>query len=151
MNVRSLLNKISELRLLAANTRAAVISLSETWLDDSVLDNEIFISDYCLLHCDRNRNGGGVCMYIRNDIPFSHRHDLGSDDLELLCCDLLLPKSKPIVVGVCYRPPKQNDFIEKLEEEMLKIRTDSEIYLFGDFNIFFFRSAQIYAKNILDF
>ena len=70
MNVRSLLNKISELRLLAANTKAAVISLSETWLDDSVLDNEIFISDYCLLRRDRNRNGGGVCMYIRNDIPF---------------------------------------------------------------------------------
>ena len=42
------------------------------------------------------------------------RHDLGSVDLELLCCDLRLPKFKPIVVDVCY---KQNDFIEKLEEE----------------------------------
>ena len=45
LNARSLLNKISELRLIASKTRAAVISLSETWLDDSVLDNEISISD----------------------------------------------------------------------------------------------------------
>ena len=36
MNVRSLVHKISELRLLATITRAAVISLSETWLDHSV-------------------------------------------------------------------------------------------------------------------
>ena len=84
---------------------AAVISLSETWLDDSVLDNKIFNSDYCLLRRDPKRNRGGECKYIRNDIPFLHRLDLGSDDLEILCCDLLLPKSKPIVVGVCYRPP----------------------------------------------
>ena len=69
----------------------------------------------------------GVCIYITNAIPFSHIHNLVSDDLELLCCDLLLPKSKPSAVGICYRPPKQNDFIEKLEEEMFKIRTNSDI------------------------
>ena len=46
LNARSLVNKISEIRLLAFKTRAPVISLSETWLDDSVLDNEISISDW---------------------------------------------------------------------------------------------------------
>ena len=68
-------------------------------------------------------------MYICNDIPFLQRLDLGSYDLELLCCDILLPKTRPIAVGARYRPPKQNDFIDKLEEELFKIRTDSEIYL----------------------
>ena len=143
LNVRSLVNKISEIRLLASKTRAAVISLSETWLDDSVLDNEISIGDYCLVRRDRNRNGGGVCMFIRSDIPFSHRHDLSSDDLEILCCDILLPKTRPILVGACYRPPKQNDFIDKLEELLFKVRTDSEIYLLGDFNICFFFSKML--------
>ena len=101
MNARSILNKISELRYIAIRTRAAVITLSETWLDDSVTDNEISIND-CMVRLDRNRNGGGACMYIRKDISFSHRK-LG---LEILWCDILLPKSKPIVVGACYRPPK---------------------------------------------
>ena len=36
MNDSSLVNKILEPRLLAAKTRAAVISLSETWLDDCI-------------------------------------------------------------------------------------------------------------------
>ena len=150
MNVRSLVHKISELRFIATKTRAVVISLSETWLDESVLDSEMSISDYCLVRCDRNRNGGGVCLYIRNDIPFSQRLDLGSDDLELLCCDILLPKTRPIVVGACYRPPKQNDFFEKLEEELFKIRTDSEIYLLGDFNICFFQKCSNLCKKYLD-
>ena len=92
-------------------------------------------------------------MFIRSDIPFSHRHDLSSDDLEILCCDILLPKTRPILVGACYRPRKQNDYIDKLEELLFKVRTDSEIYFLGDFNIccFFFKNAQIYSKSILKF
>ena len=82
INVRSLVHKISELRLIATKTRAAVISISETWLDDSVSDSEISISNYCLVRRDRNMNGGGVCVFVRNDIPFSRRTDLDSDDLE---------------------------------------------------------------------
>ena len=49
---------------IATKTRAAVISLSITRLDDSVLDSEISISDNCLVRRDRNRNGGGACLYI---------------------------------------------------------------------------------------
>ena len=100
MSLRSLVHQISELRLLASKTRAAVISLSETWLDYSVLDSELSICDYCLVRRYRNRNGGAVCMFIRNDIPFLQRHDLVSDDLELLCCGILLPKTRPFVVAI---------------------------------------------------
>ena len=116
-------------------TNAAVICLSETWLDDSITDGEISIDGYCLVRRDRNRSGGGVCMYIRNDISFSPRIDLDIDGLEVLFCDILLPKSKPIVIGTCYRAPKQTNFIDKLEESIFKIRSDSEIYLLCDFNI----------------
>ena len=57
--------------------RAAVISLSETWLDESVFDNKILISDYCLLRPGPNRNGGVECIYIHNNISIVHIHDLG--------------------------------------------------------------------------
>ena len=62
--------------------------------------------------------------------------------------DLLLPKSKPIVVVDCYRPPPPptNDFIEKLEEVMFKIRTDSKIHLLGDFNICFSEVLKLMQK-----
>ena len=133
--MRSLVTKISELRYIAVQSNAAVICLSETWLDDSVSDGEISIDGYCLIRRDRNRSGGGVCMYIRSDLSFSQRSDLETAGLEVLFCDILLPKSKPIVIGTCYRPPKQYDFTEKLEESLFKIRSDSEVYLLGDFNI----------------
>ena len=71
LNARSLLPKISELKIIAEKSRAAVISVTETWLDSSVTDQEIAIENYCVIPKDRNRNGGGVCTYIRSEIAFS--------------------------------------------------------------------------------
>ena len=64
LNVRSLISKISELRYIAVKTNAAVICLSETWLDDSVSDGEISIDRYCLIRRDRNRTVVAfACIY----------------------------------------------------------------------------------------
>ena len=46
LNARSLLPKISELRYLANKTTAAIISVTETWLDSSVTNSEIKIEGY---------------------------------------------------------------------------------------------------------
>ena len=43
MHARLLLPKMSELQLIMSNSKAAVISITETWLDDSVSDGEIRI------------------------------------------------------------------------------------------------------------
>ena len=64
---------------------------------------------------DRNRKGGGVCIFIRSDLDFKLRHDLDNDNLEAVWIDVLLPKSKPILIGAVYRPPDQRNFIEILE------------------------------------
>ncbi|KAK2171267.1 hypothetical protein NP493_1083g00012 [Ridgeia piscesae] len=55
LNTRSLLPKLDELRILAANTKVAVIGITESWLDASVTDSEINITDYSILRRDRNR------------------------------------------------------------------------------------------------
>ena len=52
-------------------TNVAVIGISESKLDDSVVTSEIQISEYDLLRCDRNRHGGGVACYIRNDLSYN--------------------------------------------------------------------------------
>ena len=41
LNARSLLDKITELRVIATQTRAAFIGVSETWLDGTVTNSEI--------------------------------------------------------------------------------------------------------------
>ena len=60
LNVNSLLPKIDELRYIVKKSNAAIIGITESKLDDSIMDCEIEISRYDLLRYDRNRNGGGV-------------------------------------------------------------------------------------------
>lgn len=71
LNARSLLPKISELRYLANKTTAAIISVTETWLDSSVTNSEIKIEGYSIVRRDRNRHGGGVCTYIYERYAFT--------------------------------------------------------------------------------
>ena len=107
VNARSILPKMSELRIMAKEYKAADIAISETWLDYSVINSEIQIECYSILHNDRDRHGGGVCTYIINSIAFNPRADLQTDGVESLWIELLLPKTKPIVIGTIYRPPKK--------------------------------------------
>ena len=59
-----------------------MIGITESWLDDSVEDSEVEVCGYTILRHDRNRHGGGVCLYIRSDISFSPRTDLQTDNLD---------------------------------------------------------------------
>lgn len=54
---------------------------------------------------------------------------------EISFLELLLPKTKPIIVGTCYRPPKQSNFIDRLENILSQLRADCEIIVMSDFNI----------------
>jgi hypothetical protein len=106
LNARSLLPKISELRHIANRTKAAVISVTETWLDSSVTNSEINIEGCNIVRRDRNRQGGGVCTYINERYAFSTKAlDQPDKENESIWIDIYLPKTKPITVGTCYRPP----------------------------------------------
>ena len=80
INARSLLPKIDELSLLAKSTNVAVMAITESWLDETIPDSEIAIPGYILERKDRNREGGGVCMFIRDNLAFNRRNDLISED-----------------------------------------------------------------------
>ncbi|XP_045107676.1 uncharacterized protein LOC123515047 [Portunus trituberculatus] len=149
INSRSLMNKLEEVRLLALKTNAAVMCISETWLDDSVTNNEIEISGYQVIRKDRNRNGGGVCMYIKSCLTFNQRNDIDTDGLEVIWCEVLLPKTRPIIVGCCYRPPQQNNFLDLLEENVTKFSQEDEVIIQGDMNICFLkRIGQLYKRYV---
>ena len=54
--------------MIALKTKAAVIGIYESKLDETVLNGEINISGYNILRSDRNRHDGGVLCYIKNTI-----------------------------------------------------------------------------------
>ena len=120
LNIRSLLPKLDELRIIARNTRAVCICITETWLDETVLDSIIQIQNYNIRRKDRNRHGGGVCIYVRTDLALNPLGQLSHDNLEATWIELLFPKTKPIVCGVVYRPPQKTDFYELLESVCLE-------------------------------
>ena len=136
LNVNSLLPKIDEIRLLALNSKPQLISLSETKLDSTILDEEIDIHGYSIVRSDRSRNGGGVGCYVRNDISFNVNEVL-SDYIENINFDILLPKTKPILIGVIYRHQDKADFNDHFSDALDKINNinNREVYILGDFNI----------------
>ena len=50
---------------------------------------------------------------------------------------MLLPKIKPILIGILYRPPDQSKFRDKLLTAMPETDNfdDQEVYILGDLNI----------------
>ena len=51
--------------MIASKTKVAVIAISESKLDETVVNGEINIPGYNILRSDRNRYGGGVLCYIK--------------------------------------------------------------------------------------
>ena len=47
----------------------------------------------------------------------------------------MFPKTKPITVGVIYKPPDQTRFLEQIITEFETLDLNDEQYLLGDFNI----------------
>ena len=47
-----------------------------------ILNSEIYLPGYEIVRRDRNRNGGGVCFYIKTAISYSVRTDLNINNLE---------------------------------------------------------------------
>ena len=70
ININSRLPKIEELRRIACQSKAAVIGISESKLNNSIFDSEIEIDGYNTLRFGRNRHVGGVACYVINDLSF---------------------------------------------------------------------------------
>ena len=47
--------------------------------------------------------------------------DFFPEEIENIFFEILLPKTKPITVGIIYRPPKENNFLQTQEWEFCQI------------------------------
>ena len=147
INVNSLPSKIEELRNIVGHTKPVILGITESKLDSSIPDQEVNISGYSILRNDRNRNGGGVACYIRADLCFNRRN-VFSSSIEYVFFDLLIPKIKPISIGIFYRPPNVNTFLETFLNGLKLIDfTKSEVYFLGDFNINLLQNNKFVLKE----
>ena len=104
-NSRSVLPKIDELRALCLIHNPSIVCIVESWLDDSITDNELCIDNYAIVRADRNRHGGGAPIYVLDTFSFNVIYS-GSLDLELIILSVCLAPPSPLKLsfGLFYRP-----------------------------------------------
>ena len=146
INARSMFYKLPQIEFIAFKYNPAVISITETWLDESYTSSSIQIAGYNLLRRDRITHGGGVCMYIKNTLSYDVRQDLQSEHFEDLWVEILLPHTKPILVGTCYRAPKNKNGIDCIEESINKMPIDSDTIILGYFNYCLLKSKTNFTQ-----
>ena len=118
LNSCSLPKHIDDLRILMNNSPLDVIALNETRLDNLISSGEIGLSGYELVRLDRNRNGGGVAIYVRNSLNFISRHELVPSSIEAVCVEIKKPNCKPFIICSVYRPPNSpTEFFDKYDAQ----------------------------------
>ena len=81
LNIRSIRNKLDKFTnfLAALKTKFPVIGITETWLDDCYHCSDV--QGYTVLNnYPDGRSGGGVGLYLGDNISFKKRNDLAFSD-----------------------------------------------------------------------
>ena len=115
-----------------------IIELTETWLDPSVLDQEILPYGYSIFRRDRpNRREGGVMLACRDDLVCTRKGDLEVNQCELVWCEISSASGPRFLFGVFYRQPDTNsDYLDLVNESfnLISNLNVDKVFLVGDFN-----------------
>ena len=111
--------------------------ITETKLDDAFPLGQFYVEGFAIPYrLDRNRNGGGVIVYITKDIPSKilEKHKL-PQYLEGMFVELNFRKIKWLLFGT-YHSPSQNDqyYFEALDQALGCYSSYDRMVLIGDFN-----------------
>ena len=105
LNINSLRNKFEALQFII-NRNLDIILLSETQLDDSFPSAKFMSKNFGIPYrLDRNSNGGGLLLYVREDIPSKFLKVKSDCNVESICVDVDLRKRKWFI-NVSYKPNK---------------------------------------------
>lgn len=143
-NIRGLQNNFDELQeFISSLNEIDIISLSETHLLDEDPNESLFeLQGYTFI--ERNRStgiGGGVSVYIRENVKFKRRTDLELGALENIWIEIFVKNSKSFLFGCFYRPPESSKHLPKefntlFDENITKINEErKEVIIMGDFNV----------------
>ena len=95
INFQSIKNKIAELGNFISVSDPDILIGTETWLNQTITDNEIFPPGYSLLRKDRQDGYGGVLLAIKSDII--HEPIATPIQLEMTATKIHLNNNKHII------------------------------------------------------
>jgi hypothetical protein len=148
-NVRGLRSKTHEFLNEINCSNYEVIILTETWLNDGILNEELFDDRYVVYRRDRsstgfhgNKDGGGVLIAILKSI-----HSVRNFEFDSICEDIWVTLDLKIensikklhLCGVYLPPPISKlmleHFIENCSNVINRYNSNDYICLVGDFNL----------------
>ena len=136
LNINLIRNKID---LLSEQVRGNidVLLVSETKIDDSFPQGQFIIDGFSAPYrLDRNCQGGGLMLFVREDIP-SNLLAVEEKPIESFYVELNLRNNKWLV-NCSYNPHRSSisTHLDKLSESLDLFSSDYEkTVLFGDFNV----------------
>ncbi len=134
-NSRSIRNKIPEISHFLSANRIQILAVSETWLGPTISDTAIKIPNFQPpLRKDRCELGGGVCIYVSNQLPCRRREDLEMEGIEVIWIEVFGVFKRPVLIGCCYRPPSSDRSFYDLLEKIIEKVINKNVLLLGDFN-----------------
>ena len=121
LNARGLTNKYTQLQNLIHEEKPDILAITETFLDKSISDNEFTPQGYKAFRKDRvtahyrdgtyvDQNRGGVLLLIKDDLN-PDQHPASSVEAELLWVTVDIDSKNQWLIGVCYRPEVDEDFM----------------------------------------
>ncbi|CAF1009815.1 unnamed protein product [Brachionus calyciflorus] len=125
-----------------------ILLLSETKLDDSI-PNSFYKNDhYIKIRLDRTRHGGGLLIFIKNNINVTKSILL--EKMELIYFQIQL-KNQKLNFVYSYRAPnlKEQYFFEKLDDFIHSLNLNDPLFIIGDLNMEF--NTNYVNSNIRDF
>ena len=143
INATSLKGHIGQFRqILLDDPSYDIMGVAESRLSNKVDDHLVSVNGYSILRQDRNTEGGGVILYLRNNL---RAKILASSDTEMtgkplqveyLMCRIWGEDIPPIFLCLIYRPPKirfnsNPDFLTHLRDLS---SSHSHKIIMGDFN-----------------
>ena len=131
LNINSLLHNIDEIRYFAKLANAIVIGLSEIKLANTVLSSELEIEGYDLVRSDWS--WGGVACFVKNSISYNQKPNF-CINTESILIEIFLPRTKPVLIGILYRPTDKYDFVNCQERTFsdTNVFESQECYLLGE-------------------
>jgi len=162
LNSQSILYSFDEFHLMLTTYQFDIITLSEKWLrNNEHVINYVRIPGYNLEHRDRDtgQRGGGVGFYIKENLDYKLRQDLGKHESSIEQQWIEVKgknKNSPYLVGVFYQPSQvenlKNDWLDKFENDLqnVSMNWDGVVIITGDFNIDLINSESVSTKRYKD-
>ena len=138
LNINSIRNKHIELFTLI-DSNIDVLVIGETKLDSSFPNSQFEVDEYkSPFRKDRNSNGGGLLIYVKDDIPSCKLSDHlpRPDNTEIIATELNFRKQKWLLIGI-YRSQSVNKifFLDNLSRVIDLYSNKYKNVIAGDFNM----------------